>query len=335
MNSTIFGPVSGPPPVPNFRPVLPEGLGGNLAGGIGSSLNQPLTTGNARRSGLSGHGATMITETLVSTKNEATDSYENVPLFVYGTDATKPPHDVYSLWHLNSMLREETIKKQTTAPRKNRGRTVIEDEFPTDINEFCAKFKFAGLQIASMQQHPEGNSLHFKTNKRVFTIQLQGRVHNYPNVWGDDVRVGDEVAFAVKYVNMRSNQSMRSWDDQSLVDRMAPAQCLQVVPVICRGAAVATTAKTDKSSEINKHDCAGYKSHTIKFGNDEMTIDLLTPSVIIPVGVIQKRMGSPSEYDIQRACNTANGYENLGKQQSKVDIDLSVDGKRLKWGSVV
>jgi hypothetical protein len=66
-----------------------------------------------------------------------------------------------------------------------------------------------------------------------------------------------------------------------------------------------------------------------------MTIDLLVPSVIIPVGFIQKRMGHPSDYDVQRACNTAAGYENLRKQRSEVDIDLSVEGKRLKWGSVV
>lgn len=327
----IYGPYSGPPPVPTYRPALPEGLGSNLSGGIGSSLNKPLTMNEVRKSAASGHAVTMITTTLVAEKNEATDHYEYVPLFVRGTDATKS-HEVYSLWHLNSKLREETVNKQT--PRKiNSRRNMTEDEFPTDINEFCREIKFAGFQVAAIQQHPDGNSLKFKTNKRTFTVQLQGRLHNYPNVWGDDIRVGDEVAFAVKYVNTKASQ--RSWDDRSIVDRMGPVQCLQVVPVICRGAPVATTAKTQFSSEINKHDCSAPKLHTIRFGEEEMTIDLLVPSVIIPVGFIQKRMGHPSEYDVQRACNTAAGYENLKKQRSEVDIDLSVEGKRLKWGSVV
>lgn len=330
----IFGPPSGPPAVPFFRPVLPEGLGNNLSNNFGFSSNVPPGLNNARSQDTSGHTTTMISETLVANRHDAIDEYEYVPLFVYGTDA-KGPHDVYSLWHLNSKLREETLRKQTAAPRKTNRSHIIEEEFPTDIVEFMKKIRFAGYQIASMQQHPDGNSKHFKSHKRVFTIQLQGRLHNYPNVWGDEVKVGDTVAFTVKYVTGNSQQSMRNWDDTTLVDRQSPSQFLQVVPIICHGAPVATTAKTDFSSDINKHDCSSKFPHTIKFGDQTMTVNLQMPSVIIPVGVIQKRMGHPSDYDVHRALNTARGYENLKKTRSEVDIDLMIYGKRLKWGSVV
>lgn len=337
MENAILGPYSGPPPVPKFRPVLPEGLGNNLSGNAGGyTPSLPTGADGARSQDTSGHTMTMITETLVSNKNDATDEYEYAPLFVYSgiNESTRPPHDVYSLWHLNSVLKEETIKKQTRAPRKTNRSNVLDEEFPTELVDFCRKIKFAGFQIASIQQHPQGNRENFTTHKRVFTVQFQGRLHNYPNIWGSDIHVGDTVAFAVKYVNMSSQQSMRAWDGSSLVDRMGPAQVLQVVPVICRGAPMATTAKTDFSYDINKHDCSSRKSHVIQFGDKQHVVELLTPSVIIPVGIIQKKMGFPSEHDVKTAISTARGYENLRKMRREVDIQLMPLGKRLKWGSV-
>lgn len=330
MASFIIPSPSGPPPVPKFQPVLPDGLGNNLSGGAARIL-APITA--PRPMDTSKTVSTLVTETLVASyPSEAVNNYEVAPLFVERGEADRPP-TVWAHWDLNSALRAYSFDRSV----KRKGKQGTE-RMPITINEFMKRFTFAGFQIGSVQQNPAGNDVRFKTTHRAFAIQIAGELHNYPNIWGEAARAGWDVGFQVCYVDMvgREAATRRDWkgNRDEIPDDYTPDEMrvLQVVPIVCKGGNVPfETLPLAKE----KYDFHSNETKTLKFkiGDDvvEEKFEFRQSAAFIPVGRVLRVMGKASDFAVKEACITSTGYQKLLIARSQIDIQMAPHAKNEKW----
>lgn len=319
---------SGPPPVPGFQPVLPYGLGGNLAAGA-SRAPSPIDAPKKMDTSYS----TLITETLIAQMpDDAVDSYEFAPLFV--RLIREDQIEVWSLWDLNTKLRSVAADRR----RKVRGQPA--DKFPCTIAEFSKEFRFAGYQLGAIQ-NPGYAQRRVKNDRRIFTVQMKGELHNYPNIWGDAARVGYDVGFQVCYKSLggREASNPKDWRGQPYDDGHGPVEvpqtyALQVIPIVCKGMTVPLENLPLQNEKYANH---SKELVTITFKQDDGTLEapqhatMNQTAFFIYVGRCKRLMGRASDIDTDNACGSAAAYRNLAVMRSQIDLDMMPEGKNLKW----
>jgi hypothetical protein len=323
LNRAILNP-SAPAPMPGFQPVLPYGLGGSLAAGAPRAPAQFEAPAQMDTS-----HSTKITETLIATMpDEAVDNYEFAPLFVRLCKEDRP--EVWAHWDLNTKLRSVAADRR----RKVRGKEA--DKFPCTIDEFFREFRFAGYQLGAIQ-NPAYAQRRFKTDRRIFTVQVKGELHNFPNIWGEAARVGYDVGFQVCYVNIggREANNPTDWRGQPYDDGHGPVEVpdmrvLQVVPVVCKGMNVPLETLPIHNQKYATH---SMETVVLKFKGDdkEVAIDMNQTACFIYVGRCKRLMGKASSTDTDNASGSAAAYKNLSIMRSQIDIDMMPEGKNLKW----
>jgi len=312
-------------------PVLPYGLGANQASGA-PRAPAPIDTPSKMDTSYS----TKITETLIAhVPDEAVDHYEFAPLFV--EIGKQDEYTVWSLWDLNAKL----MSVATDRKRKVRGKDP--STFPCTIAEFQKRFKFAGFQTGSIQQNPAGNNIRFKTNRRIFTVQLQGELHNYPNIWGAAARCGYDIGFHVCYVNRggREASAKRDWRGAPFQDgngdmEVTETRALQVVPIVCKGGNVPLETLPLCNEKYPTHSKEAVRVQFKGKVGDKIVdksamVEITAPACFIYVGRVARLMGTASDYDVENARSSATAYKNLAVMRSQIDIEMIPYGKNLKW----
>jgi hypothetical protein len=321
---------TGPAPVPSFRPALPYGLGGNLAGGASrapSGMDAPKKMDTSY--------SNMITETLIARQpDDAQDNYEFAPLFV-----EQDKHDELILWSLQD-LNAALMSAAVDRKRKIRGKAP--STFPCTIAQFRKRFRFGGFQIGAIH-NPAISIRRFKTDRRTFTTQLQGSMYNVPNIWGSAARCGYDLGFQVCYVDVggRGAATKRDWrglpyDDGEGEVEIANTRALQIVPVVCKGVTVPleTLSLWDEKYATHSKEVV-----TLKFADPqapaaqvvEAQVEITNTAFFIYVGRVMRVMGQASEFDTVNGMKSATAYRNLSVVRSQVDFDMLPVGKGFKW----
>ena len=284
--------------------------------------------------------------------------YHNVPIFVVRPESDAYEHDslgthqIFSLWHLNAMMRKyflsktEATKFVSSGSRKRFGDNYIDDPWvPKNLNDFKARVKFAGYKISDTNSDPDTHPKRMRGSKTVIGVKLAGEMNNVPNIWGDDLFKSQAVGFAVRWETIHSSM-VKSWDGALLETKNTQGsfKALQIVPIIAKQGRVpygATAKIRDPSTgqlltaNINIHDGNTYETKRygwIERGQEKQYEEEVEVGAhFIPLGITIRRMGYPSKRDVEEARCTFNGYQNLDKNYEQVDIELLPDGKRETW----
>lgn len=286
--------------------------------------------------------------------------YHNVPVFVvrptsdsYEQDSLGT-HQIFSLWHLNAMMRKYFLAKSVEEPfvssgsRKRYGSDLLDDPWvPKTVKDFRARVKFAGYKISNEEGDPDTHPRRHRGAKTNIGVKLAGEINNVPNIWGDDLFKSQAVGFAVRWETINSS-FVRSWDGAPLETKNTQGtfKALQIVPIIAKQGRVpygATAKIRDPMSgellteHINIHDGNTLEQKSYKWrnarGDLESRVDdnVEVSAHFIPLGITIRRMGYPSKRDVEEARCTFPGYQNMDKNYEQVDIEILPDGKRETW----
>jgi len=337
LSSAQYGPYAGPVMPPEYRPMLPEALGQI------SMATAPLQgflqdTPRPRPMATSAYDSVMVTTSIRAEIDSegAVNYYEDVPIFRVGArdslhDSMKNTECLLAGWDLNQKIIEETEKG--VIKRKGR-QDCLDAHVPTELSVAPDTVQFLGYTRASIEQNPDNSRSHFTHNSRLFTVQVQGEIQNVPNIWGQDVRIGQDVGFALvtKTVDTKRLRTSRKWDDSLRENDRIVSQVLQLVPMICDGGNVPL-----QHTFLEKHRTYDSKKITtfeIDMGGGVKVpepVALELPLTFIPVGRVTRKDGVVSEGEIQDAMEKVSGYNMLKMRGSKVSLQLMHMGKRFKW----
>jgi hypothetical protein len=355
--------ISGPPPVPSAQPALPEQIGFSASGtGVNTGVAPWQPQPHAQDT--SGRAATMVTHNVVAMveSDKSTLKYEHVPLFALHPPNGVPQrhqqrHRVMSLQYLNSTLMKQAIDDagmEVAQGGRKRGAGELGYNstngawaLPMTVEGLARGIAFLGYQVSASAQDPDRHPLHYTSASRVMGVQNQGEINNYPNIWSNEIKAGDMLAFAIKRVPVPFGNQTRQWDGSVLgVGNLNSAlDMLQVVPVhstggnIPYGTTLVSSVDGVKSvhAEVVDQDADTQENVNITFNlapgqSKTVPVKQTIPAHIIPVGRVIRTTGSPSTSEVMDGRRTYSGYEQLKVLSSLVDIDLvSPRYKRATW----
>lgn len=288
-------------------------------GGLGPP--QTIANGTPPKSQMQGKADTIVTASNTYADPDNKEDLVLAPAFMVGRKTTG--NRLFTLPHLNAHLLECAAEKNLGGRKTARGRCSTENDMFTDIEVFLRQVTFVGYILAF--SHPnEGigkNRSGFKSLD--VTTQYQGLIHNVPNLWGKEIKEGDELVFAVQYVRNESSKSIRTWNDTTIANQAPVFDYLKVVPKICEGG-VPVGLSSYRYREITPLDMDGTPS-------DPILIKETIPAVIIPVGVVKSIMGNPTAGDVEDALTSRLGYRKMRTQGAMIDIVMTPRGKREKF----
>lgn len=285
--------------------------------------------------------------------------YHNVPMFLIRCDpslmetTSVNSHQLVSLWHLNAMWRKYfLVQSQNMAAMATRKRFATDEPqdawLPKTIKEFKEMVKFGGMKISGLQGDPDDQFRSHRPNHGTIGTKMQGEINNIPNIWGNDVKKGQSVGFAVRWETLYV-ENIRDWDGSGFeIKNVATSfKCLQIVPIIAKQGRVpyGVTAKIRNYADskkplltfnVNKHD--GNTSEPRRYtwrNNGRATLSAPEETEVmahfIPIGHVIRRRGFPSHSDVEEAIATFSGYHQLGKNNEDIDLQMFSEGKRFTW----
>lgn len=344
----------GPPDHINANPATPDGLPGlgpNAAASWYGAMGLPEQI-NPVESGLSAAARVQVNVSLLgrSHPSGAVEKFEEAPLFVYrpedtaGTNAAAGNH-VYSLYFVNYLLRaaavhQERIRRAEEAtpnfnPRKRQ--MLMEGnkelmEMPTTVEGVAAAFKYAGYQRSALQQDPDRSVFGHRERVRLFGTQLQGRIHNVANLWGQHAVPHADLFFAIKTVNFGGD--VLDWEG-NCIDRSEThiKRIVQIVPVASptRGTVFGNTSVT--SGTLQPNDCDSIEDVTVRINGEDVTYEQYTPAHLIYIGrCVRSGMTPCTDEASLKASYSYGDYQKLRRERCFIDIDLT---ERAAWKHTV
>lgn len=239
----------------------------------------------------------------------------------------------YTLQHLNAELLRAAYDKHTSGARKPTSRAGCfgddEDKKFTDLECFLRTFKFLGFGISST--HPFTADLGYSKrgiDKTWVTTWHHGLLHNVPQVWGPDLRAGDEVCLAVKVVDHESSKQIKNANDEVVSAHSSGFQTLRVIPSIIRGG-VPLGFDGENSFTSVRQKVVKVPGYDDKSGYAyELSVDELIPSLVWSIGIIKDiKLPGLSASETEEAIMSNEGYKYLRSNGPKCDILMNTRRK--------